>query len=193
MADSLRDQLLQAGFKQKPSEPGNRKPRGAKPGGGKKNKRSGSGAQPNGGQPRAGNAGARQGNKPSAKAHNVSAAEAKKAEDAALAEQRRAIKGKIKVLIEDHAVKEYTGETVYRFTLQNRIRELHVSEPIRQQLVDNQLIITRLNGTTYLVPEAISHQIRELNPNWAIVAPKEASSDNVDGYDDFPIPDDIIW
>lgn len=191
MADSLRDQLLQAGFKQKPSEPTSRKPRGAKPGGGKNSKRSAHSAGAHAsGQP--GTSGGK-GKRRAATAHTSNAAATKKAEEAALIEQRRAIKGKIKALIEDHAVKEFAGDTVYRFTLQNRIRELHVSEPIRQQLVDNQLIITRLNGTTYLVPEPISHQIRELNPDWAIVKPANASSDNVDGYDDFPIPDDIIW
>jgi uncharacterized protein YaiL (DUF2058 family) len=82
---------------------------------------------------------------------------------------------------------------VYRFTLQNRIRELHVVEAIRTQLVDGSLTITRLNGTTRLVPSEIVMKIQALNPNWAIVSSTSKTSDTEDGYDDFPVPDDIIW
>jgi uncharacterized protein YaiL (DUF2058 family) len=112
--------------------------------------------------------------------------------DAAAAE-RKAVKGKIKTLIEAVQIKEFAGETVYRFTLQNRIRELHVAEAIRVQLIDGTLTITRLNGTTRLVPSAIITQIQALNPNWAIVSSTSTSSDTEGGYDDFPVPDDIVW
>ena len=44
--------------------------------------------------------------------------------------------------IEAAAIKEFQGESVYRFILNKRIRELHVKEDIRQQLVAGSLIIT---------------------------------------------------
>ena len=216
MSDSLRDQLLQAGFKQKKNEPAAKKPRKSKPSrpraNSQTNSRGGSQAESRANplasksaSPRTstgtGHHSAKQPN--SRSTHQAASATNKPSQrslgkshstvDEAAIEQRRAVKAQIKTLIEANAIKEFAGENVYRFTLQNRIRELHVAEPIRQQLVDNQLIITRLNGTTYLVPESISEQIRELNPNWAVVTPTAATSDSVEGYDDFPIPDDIIW
>lgn len=168
MSDSLRDQLLQAGFKQPAKEPAKGKQRhNRKP---KKN-----------GNPTSG-----QRDQRPAKAQEQSAT------DAAAAE-RKAIKAKIKTLIESTETKDFAGDVVYRFTLQNRIRELHVKEDIRKQLVDGSLTITRLNGSTRLVPVAVVDQIRELNPEWAVVTMQSGSSDDNEGYEDFAVPDDIVW
>lgn len=109
------------------------------------------------------------------------------------AERRKAVKAQIKTLIEAAAIKEYQGESVYRFILNKRIRELHVKDEIRQQLVAGTLIITRLNGTTWLVPDATSTAIRELNPDWALVSPASDEPELSAGYEDFPVPDDLQW
>ncbi|MFT5897181.1 MAG: hypothetical protein ACI8VW_004066 [bacterium] len=174
MSDSLRDQLLQAGFKKPAKEPAKKKPnhRQAKPR-----------------QSQHGQSSRQQTNKPTAQEPQKSP---KAIADTAAAE-RKAIKDKIKTLIEEVQVKEFAGEVVYRFILQNRIRELHVAEAIRTQLVEGSLTITRLNGTTRLVPSAVVIEIQALNPNWAIVSSTSVTSDTEDGYDDFPVPDDIIW
>ena len=167
MSDSLRDQLLQAGFSQKAKEPAKNKQR-SKP------KKSGA-SRPN-------------------KAHTPSPqAPSGKTVAEAAADKRKAIKAKIKTLIETAEVKEFAGEIVYRFTLQNRIRELHVKEDVRKQLVDGALTVTRLNGTTRLVPSEIVEQIRTINPNWAIVSAAPDSPDDNAGYEEFPVPDDIVW
>ena len=70
---------------------------------------------------------------------------------------------------------------------------MHVAETVRKQLVDGSLTITRLNGTTRLVPSETVTKIQALNPNWAIVSATSATSDTEGGYDDFPVPDDIVW
>lgn len=168
MSDSLRDQLLQAGFKQTAKEPAKNKQRANR-----KPKKSGNAVKAQHAQKQL---------KPDSKAA-----------DEAAAAQRKAVKVKIKTLIESSETKEFAGDTVYRFTLQNRIRELHVKEDIRKQLVDGTLTITRLNGSTRLVPNEIVEQIRELNPDWAIVSAQSGSSDDNEGYEDFAVPDDIVW
>lgn len=111
-------------------------------------------------------------------------------------QKRKAVKAEIKALIESVAVKEYAGDNVFRFTVQNRIRELHVKEEIRSRLVAGSLVITRLNGATFLIPQESADGIRKLNPNWAIVTPAKDSSETADvhpEYEDFPIPDDLQW
>ena len=168
MSDSLRDQLLQAGFKQTAKEPAKGKQRHTR-----KPKKSGNSASD-------------QRDKKQAKAQEQAAVDA-------AAEERKATKAKIKTLIESTESKEFAGDVVYRFTLQNRIRELHVKEDIRKQLVDGSLTITRLNGSTRLVPNAVVDQIRELNPEWAVVTKQSDSSDDNEGYEDFAVPDDIVW
>ena len=168
MSDSLRDQLLQAGFKQTAKEPAKGKQRHTR-----KPKKSGNSASD-------------QRDKKQAKAQEQAAVDA-------AAEERKATKAKIKTLIESTESKEFAGDVVYRFTLQNRIRELHVKEDIRKQLVDGSLTITRLNGSTRLVPNTVAEQIREINPQWAVVTTQSDSSDDNEGYEDFAVPDDIVW
>lgn len=185
MSDSLRDQLLQAGFNA-PKEPERSKRRApGKPGRGKHN-----------GGGRNGKAPSRQAGKAQQGQRQAPAAQQNKAVDQeaeARIARRKAIKAEIKALIEGAAIKDYQGESVYRFILNNRIRELHVKEDIRQQLVDGALVITRLNGTTWLVPEATSEAIRGLNPDWAVVKPAPESREDTGGYEDFPVPDDLLW
>lgn len=174
MSESLRDQLLQAGFKKPAKEPA---------------KKTSNHGQAKRKQIQAGQATRQQG-----KAHTARPSPKKpKAIADEQAAQRKAIKDKIKTLIEEVQVKDFAGETAYRYTLQNRIRELHVSEAIRTQLIDGSLTITRLNGSTKLIPSDSATKIQLLNPDWAIVSSTSASSDAEDGYDDFPVPDDIIW
>jgi len=173
MSDSLRDQLLQAGFKKPKNEPAK-----------KSSKRSQTKRQ----QSHSG-----QNNQQHNKRPVEKPVHSQKAMAEAAAAERKVIKNKIKTLIEEVEIKEFAGEVVYRFTLQNRIRELHVVEAIRTQLVEGSLTITRLNGTTRLVPTEAVTKIKELNPSWAIVSSTSESSDAEDGYDDFPVPDDIVW
>ena len=110
----------------------------------------------------------------------------------AQAQQRRQMKAEIQRLIDSTALKQYKGEEIYRFTLQNKIRELLVSEPIRKQLVAGELAITRLNGATRIIPAATAISVRAVNPNWVIFISSDVSSSN-DGDDEFPIPDDLVW
>ena len=108
------------------------------------------------------------------------------------AQQRKQIKAEVQTLIDSTALKQYQGEEIYRFTLQNKIRELLVSEPIRKQLVAGELAITRLNGATRIIPAATAISVRAVNPDWVIFISTDVSGSN-DGDDEFPIPDDLVW
>lgn len=184
MSDSLRDQLMQAGFNA-PKEPARTK----RPHSGK--------SAHNPGNTRGHPAGNRKGTKAKSASQQHAPqkngrASSENAADAQAA-RRKAIKAEIKTLIETAAIKEFQGESVYRFILNKRIRELHVKEDIRQQLVAGTLIITRLNGKTWLVPDETSAAIRALNPDWAVVTPASDEPEDNAGYEDFAVPDDLQW
>lgn len=185
MSDSLRDQLLAAGFQQ----PKSQEPKGKKPKHQRGNQPKSSGAPKKTASVRSSQA-VRSGNQAAQNAKQTSADKQTSVDEV---QKRKAIKAQIKALIESNAIADFKGDTVYRFTLQNRIREIHVSTEIRQKLIDNELNITRLNGSTFIVPLTTAEQIRVLNPGWAIVQPRNSSTEVSEGYDDFPIPDDLIW
>lgn len=131
------------------------------------------------------------------------AADAKREKDKALnaarqaQQQKVAIKAQIKVLIETHAIKEYSGEIAYNYIAGTKVRQLYVQQPIHAQLSSGTMAITRLNGKTYLVPVEIAQKILTLNPQWAVTTPGESNQESPDDDDDpyanYQIPDDLSW
>jgi len=173
VADSLRDQLLKAGFKTEEKKPAsanrstskNAKPRGKKP--------------------------ARY--KTSAK--GTTAADKKAAEQKAT-ETRKRIKTEIKSLIEPASIKDYIGEIPYNFVLGNKVRQLFVNKAAQEKLSSGETVITRLNGNTHVIPAELASSILKLNPDWAIVDNTQSdkpADQSKDDYGDYEVPDDLTW
>jgi len=180
MADSLRDQLIAAGFEAppKPEKKPARKPAGKGPR-----------------KTHAKKHGAHSSKKP---AHNKSAqqdsAQKQKAADTE-ALQRKKLKAQIKDLIDNNKIENWKGEIAYRYTVDKRIRELYVNEATQKQLTARETSITRLNGDTFLVPIAIATEIIKINPQWSVFSATdtEEKSKEDDGYSEFQVPDDLQW
>ena len=138
MSDSLKDQLLKAGFKETRSSGAGKKAAKKNSGkaAGKKNRKQHSRAQQSTTKPSPG----------------TSTAEGKQdtPTDATIAEKKR-VKAAIKELIEASALKEFKGETAYSFVLGKKVRQLFVNEEAHKKLSAGELVITRLNGNTQLI------------------------------------------
>lgn len=216
MSDSLRDQLLKAGFNQSEpkAKPDNRKRR--KSGGRHQTTKAASKATNTGqttsaqsNEPKAGYtyvpptpAKKKKAKKPPAIKARAGSWSTKSSsqdtrtgheKDPVAAQKHREMKLAIQTLIETNAIKDFKGEEVYRFTLRNKIREILVSDPIRQQLADGQLAITRLNGATRLIPSQTAQSIRDINPQWTIFLTSDVDDAGKDDDEEFPIPDDLMW
>ena len=188
MADSLRDQLIAAGYeapkKEKKNKPrpqdnakGNKKPahKGKKP---VAKNRSGPAARHNSGKRQA----------------DSQSADALKA-----IEERKKLKAKIKELIDASKLENWKGDVVYRYLVDKRIRELYVTEELHKQLADRSVSVTRLNGDTYLVPLDTANKIKEINPQWSVFNTEAANNETARStgeeaeYADYQIPDDLKW
>lgn len=200
MADSLRDQLIAAGY-EAPKKEEKRKPRPSAKAKNKAGHRNKPGNKP---------AGAHKPNKPAdkhssgtgkspqtKKSKAVAAAE----QNAAAIEERKKLKARIKTLIDDNKLDNWKGESVYRYLVEKRIRELYVTEELHKQLAERLVAVTRLNGDTYLVPREIALSIKEINPQWSVFnveadtedeAKLKLSEDEKD-YADYKVPDDLKW
>ncbi|MEE9321365.1 MAG: DUF2058 family protein [Granulosicoccus sp.] len=107
----------------------------------------------------------------------------------------QSLKAKVQTLIEANEIKDSKGETLYQYVLGSRVQELQVDENTRQRLLVGELTVTQLNGTARIVTRAASEQILALNPQWAmarLVTDENHAEPNND-YKDFPIPDDLQW
>lgn len=180
MSDSLRDQLKKAGFKEPTPKTRNVRKQEHAAGNAKGPiKRHQSGAQQKNKLP-AGSKG-----KP----------QPTEAEKAAGALKKKAIKEQIKTLIETHKIKEHAGTVAFSYQLGSRVKQLFVTDICQQKLANGELLITRLNGNTFLIPPDIADEIIKLNPDWALI---KAGSQNTDGsvdeaYAEFKVPDDLNW
>lgn len=173
MSDSLREQMLQAGFKE---TPGNKKKN--PPNKGKPNKRNSKQSKSHG---------LAQKNEPS------SLERANIAEREAIAERKR-IKAEIKSIIEAEKIDNTAGESAHSYLIGKRIKQLFVTEPIQKQLVAGELVITRLNGSTFLVPAQTGERVQALNPDWVVIVPSTDNATEIDDeYADYQVPDDLKW
>ena len=188
MSDSLKDQLLKAGFKETKAANSGKKKRNEYAAGknnGKKRSASSSGRkshQSKGKSVAVGNPANKESGKQDAQ------------QDAAAIAEKKRVKAAIKEIIEGSALKEFKGETAYSFVLGKKVRQLFVNDDAHTKLSAGEWVITRLNGNTYLIPIDKVEPILALNPDWAIVqnqADGDQSSD--DEYKDFQIPDDLTW
>jgi len=172
LADSLKDQLLKAGFKETSSnKSAKRKPKS-------KNRNA-----------------AKRSKKPANKPANKASPGATSAEDAAAIAERKKIKAQIKELIEAEELKDYKGEIAFGYVLGNKIRQLFVNSETHKRLSGGEVVITRLNGNTRIVPSTLVPKIVELNPGWAVVDNQsdDKGSPDDDEYGDFQVPDDLTW
>jgi len=175
MADSLRDQLIAAGFEAPKKPPAKKKGKPRKKT--SKSPHKGAHAKANHGK--------------SGKTSKKSA----QAEDPQAVLERKKLKAQIQVLIDENKVEDFKGEITYRYLVDKRIREMYVNEAIHKKLTTREISITRLNGTTFLVPRDIALDIKKINPQWSVFNTEEDATPSTkdDEYSEFQVPDDLKW
>ncbi len=196
MADSLRDQLIAAGFEapKKPVKKNNSTDHGKshrkKSHHKKSHEQKGHGKK---GRPNPGSKTAD--NKPGAKAQKKNPQPKDATAEAAIAERKRQ-KAQIKELIDSNKLENWKGDIAYRYTVEKRIRELYVNEAAQKHLTARKVAITRLNGDTYLIPIETADKVININPQWSVFNAEEVSDDKNtedDEYSEFQVPDDLQW
>jgi uncharacterized protein YaiL (DUF2058 family) len=124
----------------------------------------------------------------------------KVARDQALNRQRhekaeqKARLAQIKQLIEQNRLPVVEGGEFYNFVDGGKIRRIAVNASMRDRLLRGEIAIVRHEGRYDLVPTAIATRIRERDDRAFIgsgVGADSAHSD--DGYQEFSVPDDLIW
>lgn len=227
MPDSLRDQLIAAGF-DAPKKEARKKP---KPGGGKgadKRSKSNSTSTSKGSsrgssksssnskpsarkstqgpaqdnsqkKPASHHAGSKAGGssgKPNTGSRNPNNRNQSSPEQLAKIEERKKLKAQIKTLIDDNKTEGWKGDTVYRYLVDKKIRELYVTDALHPKLTARDVAITRYNGETFIVPRETGKAIKEINPQWSVfnLEKEEVTPEQIDGeYADYQVPDDLQW
>lgn len=112
-------------------------------------------------------------------------------------EQKKQLLAQIKQLIEQNKLpRDNENDVTYRFTDNNKVKTLYVTETMRTQLINGQLAIVKLGKSYEVVTAEVAKKIHErdadsvLVHNEAITAKNEPADDPYAGYE---IPDDLMW
>ncbi len=89
-----------------------------------------------------------------------------KQEAARLKKERRQ---KVGQLIKTHALNSDEGNIRYNFVIGTHIKYLFVTEQQQQQLSDGKLAITFLGGKKCLIPHAIGEEIKTIDPDKMVI------------------------
>lgn len=141
---------------------------------------------------------------PSAGKTDAQRLQAERAErDRALAAERNAHaraaeqRAQAQQIIDTHKV-ERGGDITYRFADGQRIASVLVDQRLRAQLASGTLVIVRSGDDYELVPRPAADKIHDRHPELIVLdhgrtesAPSAGDDDAY--YQQFPVPDDLIW
>ena len=108
--------------------------------------------------------------------------------------ERKARFAQIKQLVEQNQVARVESDDFYNFVDGGKIKRVPVNPELRQRLISGELAIVRNEGRYAFVPAATAADIRARveravsHHNVASAAP-----DSDDPYNDFVVPDDLVW
>ncbi|RNF82070.1 DUF2058 domain-containing protein [Montanilutibacter psychrotolerans] len=127
--------------------------------------------------------------------------------DRALSAERNAqaraqeLRAQVRQIVETNKVRR-EGEIAYSFNDEGRIKNLLVNAALRAQLASGALVIVRHDQGYELIPRAAADKVRARDASMIVLdhgvgapgnAPGNASGDDDAYYQQFQVPDDLIW
>jgi uncharacterized protein YaiL (DUF2058 family) len=126
-------------------------------------------------------------------------------EDAA---QIKAIAAQIKQLIETNAIDRGNAnkangadkDIAFQFVDGKKIKKMHISQLLQNQLIRGQIAIVKLADSYELVPAAVAEKIKQRDESIIILlnqasasSASDADIEEDDPYAEFVVPDDLMW
>ena len=112
-------------------------------------------------------------------------------------EQKKQLLAQVKQLIELNKLPGDDEDGVaYRFTDDNKVKTLYVSETMRMQLINGQLAIVKSGKSYEVVSTGVAQKIRERDVDSVLVHNESANTSAVqadDPYAGYEVPDDLMW
>lgn len=101
----------------------------------------------------------------------------------------------VKQLLEQNRLRQDPDGVAYRFTDQNKVKTLYVSETLRGQIVNGRAAVVKFAGAYEVVAADVAKKIGERLPESIVVQfqPEAEVVDADDPYAKFQVPDDLLW
>jgi len=111
-------------------------------------------------------------------------------------EHVRRLNIEIRRILDTEAEKaEPEGDAPFHFARGERLKRLYVSEAQRRRLSAGELAIVGFRGRHHLVPRPAGERVRELRPEvFVFIATDGTEADaEVEGYEGYKVPDELVW
>ncbi len=103
---------------------------------------------------------------------------------------------RIKQILEHHQLSDISGDILYNYTYNNKVKKLALDPITHKALVNGRLALCGFDDKSYLVTSETADKIAELDNNLVLVNNEKTESNDSgqeDPYADYQIPDDLMW
>lgn len=103
--------------------------------------------------------------------------------------QRRETNRKIKTIVKNHTVRDEKADTKRNFIYKGRIRSVLTTREQIGEINTGVLGVVYLSGNYHLLPAEMIEEIRQFAPDHI----PDLSGAEIEGEEENPVPDDLIW
>lgn len=107
--------------------------------------------------------------------------------------KKKALQAQVKQLIEQNCLPPKEGDGLYNFVDGNRVRGIAVDAATRAGLGRGEIVVVSHEARYYLVSAATAARIRERDERAVIAGSQQESAPIDEAYQQFSVPDDLIW
>ncbi|MBF6650557.1 DUF2058 domain-containing protein [Methylobacter sp. BlB1] len=108
--------------------------------------------------------------------------------------EQKEISAQIKQLIDQNRKDQADDDGIaYKFSDNNKIKTVYVSEAMREQISKGRLAIVKWERQYEIVPADVALKIKARDANCVLVLNDQAEEKIDDAYAAYQIPDDLIW
>ncbi|WP_297696763.1 DUF2058 domain-containing protein [uncultured Eudoraea sp.] len=110
-------------------------------------------------------------------------------------QRQKAISVEINQLITSNCLsRDENCDIVYNFEHNKKIKRIYINAEMKQQVINGQLGIARIEGRYELVPLDIAEKIQQRNENRIVIFNEEENTSDEDySSSKYQIPDDLTW
>ena len=110
-------------------------------------------------------------------------------------QRQKAISIEINQLITSNCLsRDENCEIAYNFEHNKKVKRIYINAEMKQQIINGQLGIARIEGRYELVPLDIAEKIQQRNENRIIIFDDEENTSDEDySSSKYQIPDDLTW
>ena len=109
--------------------------------------------------------------------------------------RQKAVSAEIDQIITTNLIKRDDDcDIAYNFEHRKKVNRIYINAELKQQIINGQLGIARIDGRYELVEKKVAEKIQSRNENRVILFSfEEPVIDEDDPYAAFQVPDDLIW